>query len=81
MTPGATITAILVVVGWIFQAGVIYAGFKGLRKDADDNRTWQNDHETIDRKRFLLTIGALAAIATKEQQFAIADLLKGAADL
>lgn len=78
---GQTVAIIFVVIGWIFSAGIQYAGFNGLKKDAELNRKWQNEHETIDRKRFLLTIGALAAIATKEQQFAIADLLKGAADL
>ena len=66
----------VIIVAWIFQAGVNYAGFLVLKGQMASSLQWQRDHGRADDNRFMLVIGMFATYVPAEGRDKIMELIK-----
>lgn len=64
-----------IIIVWVFQAGISYAGFLVLKGQMAATLKWQETHGRADDNRFLLIIGMFATYVPNEGRDKIMDLI------
>lgn len=75
----ATFWAIIIV--WVFQAGVTYAGFTVLKNQMAETMRWQKEHEKQDNARFFMVVGMVATYFPKDDKEEILSVIRDFAKL
>lgn len=68
--------AVVIVFGWVFQAGINYAWLLSLRGQQAASITWQNSHSKENDRKFLLVVGMLGAMVEGSQRDKFLELIK-----
>lgn len=66
----------VIIIAWVFQAGVNYAGFLILKSQMAASLAWQQQHGRSDDNRFMLVIGMFATYVPNDGREKIMELIK-----
>lgn len=69
-------TFAIIIIAWVFQAGVNYAGFLILKSQMAAALAWQLEHGKSDDNRFMLVIGMFATYVPDGGRDKIMELIK-----